>query len=42
VTAVVEAELSGVTRLLGPLAKPQLQTLLRQWMQGLARYAEAK
>jgi uncharacterized protein YndB with AHSA1/START domain len=42
VTAVVDAELSGVTRLLGPLAKRQLQTLLRQWMHGLARYAEAK
>jgi uncharacterized protein YndB with AHSA1/START domain len=42
VTAVVEAELSGLIRLLGPFAKRQLQTLLREWMQGLARYAEAK
>jgi uncharacterized protein YndB with AHSA1/START domain len=42
VTAVVDAELSGVTKLLGPLAKRQLQTLLREWMQGLARYVEAR
>jgi hypothetical protein len=41
VTAVVEAELSGVTRPLGPLANRQLQSLLREWVQGLARYAEA-
>jgi carbon monoxide dehydrogenase subunit G len=42
VTAVVDAELGGVTKLLGPLAKRQMQTLLRDWMQGLARYVEAK
>ncbi len=42
VTAVVEAELGGVTRLLGPLAKRQVQTLLREWMQGLARFVEAQ
>jgi uncharacterized protein YndB with AHSA1/START domain len=42
VTAVVEAELSGFIKLLGPLAKRQMQTLLREWMQGLARYVEAK
>jgi carbon monoxide dehydrogenase subunit G len=42
VTAVVEAELRGLTRLLGPLAKRQLQTLLNQWMRGLARYVEAR
>jgi uncharacterized protein YndB with AHSA1/START domain len=41
-TAVIDADLGGVTRLLGPLAKRQAQTLLRDWMQGLARYAEAK
>jgi carbon monoxide dehydrogenase subunit G len=40
VTAVVEAEFGGVTRLLGPFAKRQVQTLLRDWMQGLARYVE--
>ena len=42
VTAIVDTELSGLTRLLGPLAKRQLHTLLREWMQGLARYVEAK
>jgi carbon monoxide dehydrogenase subunit G len=42
VTAVVDAELGGVTKLLGPLAKRQLQTMLRDWMQGLTRYVEAK
>lgn len=41
-TAVVDADLGGVTRLLGPLAKRQVQALLRDWMQGLARYVEAK
>jgi carbon monoxide dehydrogenase subunit G len=42
VTAVVDAELGGVTKLLGPLAKRQMQTMLRDWMQGLTRYVEAK
>ena len=42
VTAVVDAELRGLTRLLGPLAKRQLQTLLNEWMRGLARYVEAR
>jgi ribosome-associated toxin RatA of RatAB toxin-antitoxin module len=42
VTAVVQAELKGLTKVLGPLAKHQLQRLLREWMQGFARYAEAK
>jgi carbon monoxide dehydrogenase subunit G len=42
VTAVVDAELGGVIKLLGPLAKRQMQTMLRDWMQGLARYVEAK
>ncbi len=42
VTAVVDAELGGVTKLLGPLAKRQRQTMLRDWMQGLARYVEAR
>ncbi len=42
VTAVVDAELGGVTKLLGPLAKRQMQTMLRDWMQGLARYVEAR
>jgi uncharacterized protein YndB with AHSA1/START domain len=41
VTAVVDAELGGVTRLLGPFAKRQVRSLLREWMQGLARYAES-
>ena len=42
VTAVVEAELTGLTRILGPLAKRQLQRLVREWLRGLARYAEAE
>jgi carbon monoxide dehydrogenase subunit G len=42
VTAVVDAELGGLTKLLGPLAKRQVQAMLREWMQGLARYVEAK
>ncbi len=41
-TAVVDADLGAVTRLLGPLARRQVQTMLRDWMQGLARYVEAK
>jgi len=42
VTAVVEAELKGLTRVLGPFAKRQLQSLLREWLRGLAKYVEAK
>ncbi len=41
VTAVLEAELKGLTRVLGPFAQRRLQTLLREWIQGLARHAEA-
>ena len=41
-SAVVDAELSGLTKILGPLAKRQVKILLRQWMEGLARYVEAK
>ena len=41
VTAVVEAELTGLTRVLGPLAKRQLQSLLREWLRGLAKYVES-
>ena len=41
-TAVLDADLGPVTRLLGPLARRQVQTILRDWMQGLARYVEAK
>ncbi len=42
VTAVVEAELTGLTRLLGPFAKRMLQSLLREWLQAFAKYSEAK
>ena len=43
VTAVVEAELTGLLpRILGPLAKRQLRRLLREWLRGLAKYAEAQ
>ena len=42
VTAVVDAEPGGLIKLLGPLAKRQVQTMLRQWMRGLARYVEGK
>ncbi len=40
-TAAVEAELTGLTKVLGPLAKRQLQTLLRKEMQAFAKYVEA-
>lgn len=39
-TAVVDAELGGATRLLGPFAKRKAQSLLREWMQGLAQFVE--
>jgi hypothetical protein len=42
VTAVVEAEPTGLNRVLGPLAKRQLQSLLREWLRGLAKYVESK
>ncbi len=42
VTAVVEAELKGLTKVLGPFAKRQLQRLLREWLQAFAKYVEAK
>lgn len=42
VTAVLEAELKGLTRVLGPFAQRRAQTSLREWMQGLARHAEAR
>ncbi len=41
-TAAVEAPLKGWTKLLGPLAKRQLQTMLRKEMQTFAKYVEAK
>jgi ribosome-associated toxin RatA of RatAB toxin-antitoxin module len=40
-TAVWEADLKGVARVLGPFAQRRLRSLLREWMQGLARHAEA-
>lgn len=40
-TAAVDVELGALTKLLGPLAKRQLQSMLRDWMQGLARYVES-
>jgi len=40
-TAAVEAELTGLTKVLGPFAKRQLQTLLRKEMQAFAKYVEA-
>src|SRR6266511_1029859 len=42
VTAVVQAELKGLTKVLGPVAKHQVQSLLREWMQGFATYVEAR
>jgi uncharacterized protein YndB with AHSA1/START domain len=42
VTAVVEAKLTGLARLLGPLANRQVRQLLRQWLQAFAKYSEAK
>jgi len=41
-TAAVEAELTGLTKVLGPFAKRQLQTLLRKEMQAFAKYVEVK
>lgn len=41
VTAVVDAELKGLTKVLGPFAKRQLETLLRKEMQAFAKYVEA-
>ncbi len=42
-TVVIEAQLKGRwVKLLGPLAKRRLQGLVRESMQGLARYVEAK
>jgi uncharacterized protein YndB with AHSA1/START domain len=40
-TAVWEADLKGVARVLGPFAQRRLRTVLREWMQGLALHAEA-
>jgi ribosome-associated toxin RatA of RatAB toxin-antitoxin module len=40
-TALLETDLKGVSRVLGPFAQRRLRTLLREWMQGLARHAEA-
>src|SRR6266568_7639449 len=37
VTAVVEAELTGLTRVLGPFAKRILQSLLREWLKAFAK-----
>ncbi len=42
VTAVLEAEPKGLTRVLGPLAKLQVQRSLREWLRGLAKYVETK
>ena len=42
VTAVVEAQLIGLAKVLGPLFKRQVQAGLREWMQAFAKYAEAK
>ncbi len=42
VTAVVVAELKGLTKVLGPLARRRAQSLLREWIQGFARFVEAK
>ena len=43
VTAVLEAELTGLlVRILGPLAKRQVQRFLHEWLRGLATYAEAQ
>ena len=42
-TVVIEARLKGRwIKLLGPLAKRRLQALVRESMQGLARYVETK
>lgn len=41
-TASVDAQLNGWARLLGPIAKRQLSSLLRKEMQAYAKYIEAK
>jgi ribosome-associated toxin RatA of RatAB toxin-antitoxin module len=42
VTAVADAQLKGLLRLLGPLVRWQGQTVLRQWMRAFAKYVEAE
>jgi len=42
-TVVIEVQLRGrLAKILGPLAKRRLQGLVRQSIQGFARYVEAK
>ena len=42
VTAVANAQLKGLLRLLEPLVRWQGRTVLRQWMRAFANYVEAK
>lgn len=42
VTGIVEAKLTGLMKALGPLAKRQLQSVLDDWIEGFARYVEAR
>jgi len=42
VTLVIEARLPWRLKVMGPLVKRQFQALVRDWMQDLAKYVEAK
>jgi uncharacterized protein YndB with AHSA1/START domain len=42
VTAVVEARLPLRLKVIGPLVKRQFQAIVREWLQDLAKYVEAK
>ncbi len=42
VTVAVEARLPWRLKVVGPLVKRQFQALVREWLQDLARYVEAK
>jgi ribosome-associated toxin RatA of RatAB toxin-antitoxin module len=39
--AVLDIGSTGITRLLGPFAKRQAKSMLRDWMQAFAKYVEA-
>jgi len=42
VTVIIEARLPWRLKVMGPLVKRQFQALVRDWMQDLAKYVEAK
>jgi len=42
VTVIVEASLPWRLKVMGPLVKRQFQAIVREWLQDLAKYVEAK